>query len=180
RQEQPLLPMRETMFDRGAYVDAMCARTGFRDGLALWDGLFEARVRSTDWRGFFAGVGAYCAALRAASDPDDLQADGTLAREAMMRACIQETIATASAPIAVTPAVFPTPALTAAPPEAKSATAGASPRSNAWLIRYDFRALDRLNGYGAGLPLPGFYERVWERLVGESGDRKDSLTEEIL
>jgi hypothetical protein len=180
RQDQPLLPMRETMFDRGAYVEAMCARTGFRDGLALWDGLFEARARSTDWRGFFASVGAYCAALRAASDTDELRADGTLAREAMMRVGIHEAIAAGSTPIAIITGGFHTPALIDEQPEAPRAAAGAPARSNAWLIRYDFRALDRLNGYGAGLPLPGFYERVWERLIGANGDTKSSLTEEIL
>jgi hypothetical protein len=180
KQDQPLLPMRETMFDRSAYVEAMCARAGFRDGLALWDGLFEARARSTDWRDFFASVGAYCSALRAASDPDELRADGTLAREAMMRACIHDAIATVSAPIAIITGGFHTPALIEEQTEAPRATAGAPTRSNAWLIRYDFRALDRLNGYGAGLPLPGFYERVWERLIGTNGDTKGSLTEEIL
>ena len=180
QQDQPLLPMRETMFDRGAYVEAICARAGFRDGLALWDGLFEARARSTDWRGFFASVGAYCSALRAASDPDELQADGTLEREAMMRACIHDAVATVSAPIAIITGGFHTPALIDEQPEAPRAAAGATPGSNAWLIRYDFRALDRLNGYGAGLPLPGFYERVWERLIGANGESKSSLTEEIL
>jgi hypothetical protein len=161
-------------------VEAICARAGFRDGLALWDGLFEARARSTDWRDFFASVGAYCSALRAASDPDELRADGTLAREAMMRACIHDAIATVSAPIAIITGGFHTPALIEEQTEAPRATAGAPTRSNAWLIRYDFRALDRLNGYGAGLPLPGFYERVWERLIGANGDTKGSLTEEIL
>jgi hypothetical protein len=179
KQDQPLLPMRETMFDRGAYVEAMCARTGFRDGLALWDGLFEARARGTDWRGFFASVGAYCSALRAASDPDELQTDGTLAREAMMRACIHDAIATVSTPIAIITGGFHTPALIDEQPEAPRAVGGAATRSNAWLIRYDFRALDRLNGYGAGLPLPGFYERVWERLIA-NGDSQSSLTEEIM
>ena len=179
RPDQPLLPMRETMFDRGAYVEAMCARAGFRDGLALWDGLFEARARSSDWRGFFASVGAYCAALRAASDPDEIRTDGTLAREAMMRACIGEAIKTRTGPIAVVTGGFHTPALIDEPADAPR-DGGATARSNAWLIRYDFRALDRLNGYGAGLPLPGFYERVWERLVGTSGDAEDSLPEEIL
>ena len=179
RQDEPLLPMRETMFDRGSYVEAMCARAGFRDGLALWDGLFEARARSTDWRGFFASVGAYCSALRGASDPDELRADGTLAREAMMRACIRDAIAAAAGPIAVVTGGFHTPALIDGQPEAARAADSAT-RSNAWLIRYDFRALDRLNGYGAGLPLPGFYERVWERLTGADGDSKSSLTEDIL
>jgi hypothetical protein len=118
--------------------------------------------------------------LRAASDPDELRADGTLAREAMMRACIHDAIATVSAPIAIITGGFHTPALIEEQTEAPRATAGAPTRSNAWLIRYDFRALDRLNGYGAGLPLPGFYERVWERLIGANGDTKGSLTEEIL
>jgi len=180
KQDQPLLPMRETMFDRGAYVEAMCARAGFRDGLALWDGLFEAHARSSDWRGFFASVGAYCSALRAASDPDELRTDGTLAREAMMRTCINDTIASVSAPIAIITGGFHTPALIEEQPAVPSAAPGVTARSNAWLIRYDFRALDRLNGYGAGLPLPGYYERVWERLVGENDQTKSSLTEEIL
>ncbi|MDH6258077.1 DUF5682 family protein [Bradyrhizobium sp. BR13661] len=177
--DQPLLPMRETIFDRGAYVQTMCARTGFRDGLALWDGLFEARARSTDWRSFFASVGAYCASLRAASHTDELLADGTQAREAMMRGCIHGAIATASGPIAVVTGGFHTPALIDAQPET-SQPDGTNSRSDAWLIRYDFRALDRLNGYGAGLPLPGFYERVWERLIGANGEAESSLTEEIL
>lgn len=177
--EQPLLPMRETMFDRGAYVEAMCAQAGFRDGLALWDGLFEARARSSDWRGFFSSVGAYCAALRASSDLDELRSDGTLAREAMMRACIQEAINARSGPIAVVTGGFHTPALIGEQTEA-ARPAEATTRSSAWLIRYDFRALDRLNGYGAGLPLPGFYERLWERLVGASDEARTSLTEEIL
>jgi Family of unknown function (DUF5682) len=176
--EQPLLPMRETMFDSGAYVEAMCARAGFRDGLALWDGLFEARARTSDWRGFFASVGAYCAALRGASDPDELRSEGTLAREAMMRSCIREAMAKPSGPIAVVTGGFHTPALIGEPTEAVR-PAEANARSSAWLIRYDFRALDRLNGYGAGLPLPGFYERVWERLTA-AGDTKTPLAEEIL
>jgi Family of unknown function (DUF5682) len=180
KRDQPLLPMRETMFDRGTYVDAMCARTGFRDGLALWDGLFEARARGTDWRGFFASVGAYCSALRAASDPDEMLSDGTLSREAMMRASIEDALATPSGPIAVVTGGFHTPALIDEQPQASRPAAGTTARSNAWLIRYDFRALDRLNGYGAGLPLPGFYERVWERLIGANGDANSSLTEEIL
>jgi hypothetical protein len=59
-EEAPLLPMREARFDRGAYVEALCRATGYRDGHALWDGLFEARAHAGDWRAFFASVGAYC------------------------------------------------------------------------------------------------------------------------
>ena len=37
-----------------------------------------------DWRGFFRGVGLYCAHIRQVSDPARLAADGTDAREACM------------------------------------------------------------------------------------------------
>ncbi|GLS19399.1 hypothetical protein GCM10007874_24160 [Labrys miyagiensis] len=175
----PLLPMRESVFDRGAYIEALCERAGFRDGLALWDGLFEARARGTDWRRFFTSVGAYCSALRAASEPDELEGDGTLARETMMRACLADAIANTTGPIAVVTGGFHTPALIGGHGETAPIGKTASPASNAWLIRYDFRALDRLNGYGAGLPLPGFYERLWERLTGDA-DAAGNLAEEML
>lgn len=160
----PLLPMREEVFDRGAYVDALCRKTGFRDGQALWDGLFEARAGSGDWRGFFASVGAYCAALRAATAAEDLEADGTRARETMMRSVLAEAGSAIAGPIAIVTGGFHTPALLFAP-----ASEPPLPRldstSQVWLTRYDFRALDRLNGYAAGLPLPGFYDRLWQRLT---------------
>lgn len=70
----------ERAFDTGDDVRALAERLGFRDGNEMWDHLFEARIADPDWRGFFADVGAYCACLRAASDPADLERDGTLAR----------------------------------------------------------------------------------------------------
>ncbi len=175
----PLLPMRETALNRGAYVEALCKRAGFRDGHALWDGLFEARARTARWRDFFASVGAYCAALRAASTIKDLESDGTLEREAMMRACIVEALAAASGTIAIVTGGFHTPALIDASAQPSAMDRSGDPESNAWLIRYDFRSLDRLNGYAAGLPLPGYYDRVWQRLTDGDGLEGD-LTDEIL
>jgi len=160
---EPLLPMREEMFDRGAYIEALCRRTGFRDGQALWDGLFEARARAADWRGFFASVGAYCAALRAATPADELEGDGTLAREAMMRRMIAESRARTAGPIAIVTGGFHTSALLDEVADEPALPGGSD--AQVWLTRYDFRALDRLNGYAAGLPLPGFYDQVWQRLI---------------
>ena len=31
----------------------------------------------------------------------------------------------------------------------------------AWLVRYDDERLDALRGYGAGMPAPGYYDRLW-------------------
>jgi hypothetical protein len=47
-------------------------------------------------------------------------------------------------------------------------SAGGSPagagEAQTLLMRYGFAQLDRLNGYASGMPSPGFYQRIWERL----------------
>src|SRR5689334_16683123 len=108
---QALLRLRENLFDSRAYAAAMGGRPGSRLRLAFWRGLFVAPGRTSDWRGFFGSVGAYCSALRAASDVGELRNDGTLAREAMMRTCLHEAMAKPSGPIAVVTGGFHTPAL---------------------------------------------------------------------
>jgi len=44
----------------------------------------------------------------------------------------------------------------------------AVPPDNAWLIRYNLTQLDGLRGYGAGMPSPGYYQRLWDATGPES------------
>ena len=37
---------------------------------------------------------------------------------------------------------------------------GPTAQGEAWLVRYDHERLDGLRGYGAGMPSPGYYERL--------------------
>ena len=86
-QASPLDPvplMSEQSFHQGDYIAALARATGCRDGFELWDHLFEARLGSGDWRGFFADVGTYCAGIRAATAPEAIAANGDAAREAQM------------------------------------------------------------------------------------------------
>ncbi len=163
----------ERAFDASEYVKALCRRLGCRDQNELWDHLFEARVDGADWRSFFADVGTYCASVRAASSVEDLRRDGTLAREAQMAALIRAARAATDSKIVVVTGGFHTPALIE---DLASEASGeevlpAKAETEAYLIRYGFRQLDGLNGYAAGLPVPGFYDRLWQRLAaGTSGD----------
>lgn len=154
----------ERPFDAGAYVTALARELGCRDGNEVWDQLFETRIASDDWQGFFADVARYCACIRAATDPARMEQDGTLAREAQMRAILAEMRATVSGPIVAVVGGFHAPALFE-PAEGKpiSARAGAG---RSYMIRYGMRQLDALSGYGAGLPLPGFYDRLWQARAG--------------
>lgn len=150
----------ERPFDVGAYVTALARELGCRDGNEIWDQLFEARIADDDWGGFFADVARYCACIRAATDPAQMEQDGTLAREAQMRSLLAQVRSEVSGPIVAVVGGFHGPALLegeAAKPVAPKAGAGRS-----YMIRYGMRQLDALSGYGAGLPLPGFYDRLWQ------------------
>ncbi|WP_147160639.1 DUF5682 family protein [Novosphingobium sediminis] len=157
----------ETPFDVGDYVTALARELGCRDGNEVWDQLFEARIAEPDWARFFADVGQYCACIRGAVSAETMGRDGTLAREAQMRALIARHRAAIEGPIVVLVGGFHAAALID-PAHGKvvepKAGAGAG---RSYLVRYGMRQLDALAGYGAGLALPGFYERLWQ--ARESG-----------
>ena len=158
----------EHPFDAGDYVKALAATLGCRDGNEAWDQLFESRIAEADWQGFFADVALYCACIRAATGAGRMEHDGTLAREAQMRALLAEARAATTGPIVAVVGGFHASALFEAcdgKPLAGKPGAGRS-----YLIRYGMRQLDALSGYGAGLPLPGFYDRLWRaRDAGGAG-----------
>jgi len=165
----------EQQFDVGDYVKALARELGCRDGNEVWDQLFEARINEEDWQRFFTDVGSYCACIRGASDPARMERDGTLAREAQMRALVSRARAEWNGPIIAIVGGFHAGALfrdTAGKAVAADPKAGKS-----YLIRYGMRQLDALAGYGAGLPLPGYYDRLWQlRQQGADGLARTIIT----
>jgi len=166
----------ERLFGVGDYVTALARELGCRDGDEVWDQLFETRIAEQDWKGFFADVARYCGCIRAATDSVDMEQDGTLAREAQMRAILSEVRAATEGPIVAVVGGFHAEALLAAGSDTPLAPSSGAGRS--YLIRYGMRQLDALRGYGAGLPLPGFYDRMWQRrAAGGAGLCIDLITE---
>lgn len=165
----------ERAFDAGDYVMALARELGCRDGNEVWDQLFESRIAGDDWQGFFADVARYCACIRAATDPARMERDGTMAREAQMRGIVAEVRAEMAGPIVAVVGGFHLPALFEQQAPATVRTSAKAGRS--YLIRYGMRQLDALAGYGAGLPLPGFYDRLWHaRASGGAGLAADLMT----
>ncbi|QBE65520.1 DUF5682 family protein [Pseudoduganella lutea] len=162
--------MAERHLAHSAYLKALAARSGCRDQDDLWDHLFELRGPAAlrDWRSLFADVYAYCAMARHDYEPQVLEAEGSLPRERHMAAHIRRHLDETGGAVVVVTGGFHTPGLQAmldAPQEA-----GAKPRPRPagggnWLIRYSFDNLDALNGYAAGMPAPGWYQRVWDSAV---------------
>ena len=150
----------ERSFDVGDYVLALARELGCRDGNEVWDALFESRIAESEWERFFGDVGQYCACIRAATEPAQMERDGTLAREAQMRALIAQMRAEVAGPIIAIVGGFHAEALFE-----PASNKPIAPRPNAgrsYLIRYGMRQLDALAGYGAGLALPGYYDRLWQ------------------
>jgi hypothetical protein len=154
----------ERVLDASSYTRALAAQLGCRDGLEVWDHLFEHRLAQANSRDFFADVGAYCFAIRAATPPAHT-AKLDAPRERHMAARLL-ALKKGRGKVVVVTGGFHTSALVdavagRAPADAAEARTKPAP-VKAFLVRYGFRQLDRLNGYGAGLPSPGFYERLWQ------------------
>ena len=169
--ERPSLVVEdEAVFDRGDYINALCRELGCRDGFELWDHLFESRLGQADWQDLLADIGSYCAAIRAATPEDIIESSGDAAREAHMRA-VMETALEQGGTVVVIAGGFHVPALVTAGQgrRTKARTAGKN-TAKSYLIRYGFGALDALNGYGAGLPQPGYYDYLWQRANAADGE----------
>ncbi len=159
----------EVYFDSGDFIVAMCAKTGCRNGFELWDHLFESRLGAPDWKEFLGDVGTYCAALRDSTPEATIEKNGDVVREERMVSAILNSL-TKDGPTVVVTGGFHTPALVEAVAKGnKPKKLASTGESNSYLIRYGFEALDALNGYGAGLPQPGYYDYLWRKAVNSNG-----------
>jgi hypothetical protein len=169
-----MLSLLEENYLRGnQYVQALVQRNGCRDADELWDHLFEVSCTSLDTETFTRRVAAYCLLARASQDAQVLRVDGTIARErAMARAILDERAAQPEGAIVVVTGGFHTAALpdmvhghearhAPAPAEGHKFT---SEETTTCLMAYSFDQLDALNGYGAGMPQPAYYDRVWRTM----------------
>ena len=199
--------MAERHFAHSRYLTAMARQLGCADHHDLWDRLFELRspAQRADWRSLFTDVFSWCAMARLDYEPEVLEAELSLPRERHMAAHIQRWRAQVQGTIVVVTGGFHTPELlrlcagsgaatarsdaataskprkTKATPAAKAAKASAAAAApNAWLIRYSFEQLDALNGYSAGMPSPGYYQRLWEAWNRSEAEASASSTPRAL
>lgn len=169
--ERPSLVVEdEAIFDQGDYIEGLCRELHCRDGFELWDHLFESRLGQPDWQELFADIGSYCAALRAATPNETIESNGDAAREAHMRRTVCDALDQGGT-VLVVAGGFHIPALVdAGTGKRPKRTRSGKASSRSYLIRYGFSALDALNGYGAGLPQPGYYDYLWQRANAAEGD----------
>ncbi|WP_431125539.1 DUF5682 family protein [Variovorax paradoxus] len=172
--------MEERHFAHSRYLNAMVSQLGCADHQELWDRLFELRTTAAlgDWRAFFSDVFSWCAMARLDYEPEVLEAELSLPRERHMAAHIRRWRNEVEGPIVVVTGGFHTLELVEQWQKAKpsKAPAGKDAPADAWLIRYSFERLDALNGYASGMPSPGYYQQVWDRLEAGEADPFTAVT----
>ncbi|RIJ71224.1 hypothetical protein D1871_14455 [Nakamurella silvestris] len=167
-----------------------------RDHDELWDHLFELRTPAElrNWRRVFGDVFVWSALARSDYELPVLRGEGSIARESLMAARIAEHRQRSDGPVVVVTGAFHTLALIEALAGSdlgavvrEAAPQGGHPPApvdagSSWLIRYDFRRLDALGGYSAGMPSPGWYHRVWAGLSGtaDPADPADPTVEMLV
>lgn len=169
--DEPVVLSDDQRFDSSDYLNALSHRAGCRDTFELWDHLFEARLGDADWRGFLSDVGAYCAGIRAATTDDAIARQGDMAREAHMASAMLAALKQ-EGPVVTVVGGFHAPALIAAAASGmapKIPGADEAGKARSYLIRYSFAAMDALNGYGAGLPQPAYYDLLWRQANEANG-----------
>ncbi len=169
-------------------LDAAARRAGCRDHNDLWDHLFETTDRSPG--DFVSSVNGYGLLARSTTPRSRLESDGTLLREAVMAEEILRVVADRARDRSVAPIVVVTGAFhTCAIRELVSAPGGAEPPAGfepqvldegRHLIRYSFDQLDALNGYGSGMPSPGWYQRLHELAAGAADDERQEMLLDVL
>jgi uncharacterized protein DUF5682 len=167
----------ERHFQRSAYLRRLAQDRGCRNHDELWDRLFEAWHADIATETFIAQVATYCRLARADVTAAEHERDGTLLREAEMAWHVAQAlrrIGRAGGPILVVTGGYHTvalPALVKTRPARPTIDVSRIVDPHSVLIRYSFDRLDRLTGYGAGMPSPAFYQRLWEAVPHRGAGR---------
>jgi hypothetical protein len=148
----------------GDVTAALCRRFGCDGDDALWDHLFESLPQDAAGTGLAQRLDAYFADLRG----DDPGTEQDRARED----CMARWIAWAAScheRVLVVCGGWHRSALERAWPQLTVSEEPAAPqpedarRFGCYLVPYEYRRVDALGGYGAGMPSPMFYQRAWEQ-----------------
>ena len=163
----------EQYLNRSAYLAQLAKKTGCRDQDDLWDHLFEANFSTISTSKFRENVAAYCFMARQDSSPETLEADGTMARERAMASAIRQAQLENKGKILVITGGFHTvvlPFLVQETPTQRQPLNLSPDESQTVLMRYSFEQLDAINGYGAGMPAPEFYQQFWTQIQAKNSN----------
>ncbi|MBR7178684.1 MAG: hypothetical protein IKD27_04095 [Oscillospiraceae bacterium] len=152
------------------FQERLCEKAGVRSFEEFWEKYFEsAGLRMTDAE-FVKLMNTYCLLSRRDTPEFQLQEDGCLAREAHMSRRIREA-AKNHKRILVVAGGFHIAGLISPETEAPELKKHPKLHQSVYPMRYSMSACDALNGYASGMPMPGFYEELWQELHGDAPEQ---------
>ncbi len=144
-----------------SFYTELARASGYRSWDECWDTLFETPERFASYEAFRSELAHFCAAVRATTPPEHMQADGTLYREAHMLERMQKTFAERG--------LSPDKAMVVCggfhlfmsrePGPSRPWPKGTVYRT---VTPYSYARTSELSGYGAGNRAPAYYARLYE------------------
>lgn len=159
----------EALAVESSFYKSLAEAAGYRSWDECWDALFEAPERFDTHDAFRAELAYFCAAVRATTPRERMEADGTIVRESCMIHMIRETLAKAKMAPAEAMVVCGGFHLFMArePGPLRECPKGTVYRT---VTPYSYVRTCDLTGYGAGNRAPAYYERLYQRAVESPGD----------
>lgn len=155
----------------------LCEKTGLRNFEEFWEKFFEIDALYINSEEFVARMMSYCYLIRQNTLKEKMQEDGCLIREQHMAYHIKEASAKYKHILVVTGGFHTLGLYELMEGEKKIPKVKLHNFSediqNVYPMCYSLEAADALNGYGAGMQNPGFYEMVWQGMKEKSPLKED-------
>ncbi|MBQ9695652.1 MAG: hypothetical protein IJV58_04405 [Oscillospiraceae bacterium] len=149
------------------FYQELCEKTGLRSFEEFWEQYFEIRGLRMTPADFMHQMLVYCTLTRDATPAEQMEEDGTLAREQHMAMRIREALGSFSRILVVTGG-FHSPGLAgriAKPVKPLRLHKFTDDLHGCYPIAYSYAAADALAGYASGMPHPYFYDRITQGLA---------------
>lgn len=169
----------DRLLSDGRFWQRICQKTGLRSFDEFWEKYFEIQGLCMEPEQWFEMLLGYCRMIREDTPPQQLQAEGCEARERFMAGRIRQKageVGEGGLVLGITGG-FHTPALAdylrkqKEPEEWERQVKKGE--EGIYLMPYSMEATDAWGGYASGMPFPGFYQKIWEKL--EENRKKGTL-----
>ena len=165
---------------RSQFYKSLCEKTGIRSFEEFWEKYFEIEGLKLSPAEFCKNMHTYCVLTRAGEKDEELEADGTLARERHMALRIKEALDRGEKVLVVTGGLHSlglAKLLHSGNFRAEKLHKMTSDIQGSFPTAYSYEAADALHGYASGMSFPAFYDGVMKRIV--NGDDLENVYNDL-
>ena len=158
----------ESRLTRSRFYQKLCEKTGIRSFEEFWEKYFEIEGLKLTPAGFCKNMHTYCVLARNGEKPEELEADGTIARERHMALRIKEALDSGEKTLVVTGGLHSlglAQQLVSGNIKPIKLHKMTPDLQGSFPTAYSYQAADALHGYASGMSCPAFYDGITERLI---------------